>query len=67
MWDATEIGEGVSLLEDALRRGRPGPYQVQAAIAACHATAPTADRTDWPQIAALYAGFLSSCPRPWWS
>ena len=60
-WDATEISEGVDLLDRALRGGRPGPYQVQAAIAACHATAPTADRTDWAQIAGLYrtlAGFL---------
>jgi RNA polymerase sigma-70 factor, ECF subfamily len=60
-WNAAEISEGVDLLDRALRAGRPGPYQVQAAIAACHATAPTADRTDWPQIAALYrtlAGFL---------
>ena len=62
LWDATEIGEGVSLLEDALRRGRPGPYQIQAAIAACHATAPTADRTDWPQIAALYGRLLEFLP-----
>jgi RNA polymerase sigma-70 factor (ECF subfamily) len=54
LWDTAEISEGTELLQDALRRGRPGPYQVQAAIAACHATAPTADRTDWPQIAALY-------------
>jgi RNA polymerase sigma-70 factor (ECF subfamily) len=62
LWDATEIGEGVSLLEDALRRGRPGPYQIQAAIAACHATVPTADRTDWPQIAALYGRLLEFLP-----
>jgi RNA polymerase sigma-70 factor, ECF subfamily len=62
LWDATEIGEGVSLLEDALRRGRPGPYQIQAAIAACHTTAPTADRTDWPQIAALYGRLLEFLP-----
>ena len=62
LWDATEIGEGVSLLEGALRRGRPGPYQIQAAIAACHATAPTADRTDWPQIAALYGRLLEFLP-----
>jgi RNA polymerase sigma-70 factor (ECF subfamily) len=53
-WDAGQITEGVQLLEAALRRGRPGPYQVQAAIAACHATAPTAADTDWAQIAALY-------------
>ena len=39
-WDAAKISEGSALLDDALRHGRPGPYQVQAAIAACHATAP---------------------------
>lgn len=54
-WDSTRITEGVDLLDSALRRGEPGPYQVQAAIAACHATARTAADTDWPQIAALYA------------
>ena len=63
-WDAAEIDEGVSVLEAALRRGRPGPYQVQAAIAACHATAPTADRTDWAQIAALYEQLVSFLPTP---
>jgi RNA polymerase sigma-70 factor, ECF subfamily len=64
LWDAAEIGEGVAILEAALRRGRPGPYQVQAAIVACHATAPTADRTDWPQIAALYGQLVSFLPTP---
>ena len=64
LWDAAEISEGVALLEDALRRGRPGPYQIQAAIAACHATAPTADRTDWPQIAALYGQLFEFLPTP---
>ncbi len=63
-WDAAEISEGVAVLEAALRRGRPGPYQVQAAIAACHATAPTADRTDWAQIAALYTELLKFLPTP---
>jgi RNA polymerase sigma-70 factor (ECF subfamily) len=53
-WDADAIAEGVSLLDAALRRGEPGPYQVQAAIAACHATAPSAAATDWQEIAALY-------------
>jgi RNA polymerase sigma-70 factor, ECF subfamily len=53
-WDHAVITEGVDLLEATLRRGTPGPYQVQAAIAACHATARTAADTDWPQIAALY-------------
>ncbi len=64
LWDAAEISEGVSLLEAALRRGRPGPYQVQAAIAACHATAVTAESTDWPQIAALYGRLLEFLPTP---
>jgi RNA polymerase sigma-70 factor, ECF subfamily len=63
-WDATEISEGLSLLDRALRGGRPGPYQVQAAIAACHATAPAADRTDWPQIAALYRKLAEFVPTP---
>ena len=63
-WDAAEISEGVEVLEAALRRGRPGPYQVQAAIAACHATAPAADRTDWPQIAALYGQLFEFLPTP---
>jgi len=53
-WDREAIAEGVSLLESALRLGRPGPYQLQAAIAACHATATSAADTDWAQIAALY-------------
>jgi RNA polymerase sigma-70 factor (ECF subfamily) len=54
-WDHHQIAEGVDLLDSALNRGGPGPYQVQAAIAACHATARTAVDTDWPQIAGLYA------------
>ncbi|MGW3103906.1 RNA polymerase sigma factor [Streptomyces sp. NPDC001100] len=53
-WDRSEIDEGAELLETALRRGRPGPYQIQAAIAACHTTAPTAADTDWADIAGLY-------------
>jgi RNA polymerase sigma-70 factor (ECF subfamily) len=53
-WDREAITEGVALLESALRLGRPGPYQVQAAIAACHATATRAADTDWAQISALY-------------
>jgi RNA polymerase sigma-70 factor (ECF subfamily) len=63
-WDTGEISEGVALLHAALRRGRLGPYQVQAAIAACHATAPTADSTDWPQIAALYRQLAEFLPTP---
>jgi RNA polymerase sigma-70 factor, ECF subfamily len=64
LWDGAEISEGVAILEAALRLGRPGPYQVQAAIAACHATAPTADHTDWPQIAALYGRLAEFLPTP---
>jgi RNA polymerase sigma-70 factor, ECF subfamily len=63
-WDATEISEGVSLLDRALRGGRPGPYQMQAAIAACHATAPAADDTDWAQIAGLYRTLAEFLPTP---
>ena len=53
-WDRAEVDEGAALLETALRRGRPGPYQIQAAIAACHTTALTAQDTDWADIAGLY-------------
>jgi RNA polymerase sigma-70 factor (ECF subfamily) len=53
-WDAAAIAEGTAILEVALRRGPAGRYLVQAAIAACHATAPSASATDWPQIAGLY-------------
>ncbi|HEX4700525.1 MAG TPA: RNA polymerase sigma factor [Pseudonocardiaceae bacterium] len=63
-WDTAEIDDGVALLDGALRRGRPGPYQVQAAIAACHATAADAEDTDWPQIAALYGQLARLAPSP---
>jgi RNA polymerase sigma-70 factor, ECF subfamily len=53
-WDVARISEGISLLEAALRRQRAGPYQLQAAIAACHAEAASPADTDWAQIAALY-------------
>jgi RNA polymerase sigma-70 factor, ECF subfamily len=53
-WDHERIAEAIALLEAALRRGEPGPFQVQAAIAACHATAPEAAATDWREIAGLY-------------
>ena len=53
-WNSGDIAEGVALISSALPRGTPGPYQLQAAIAAIHDEAPTADATDWPQILALY-------------
>jgi RNA polymerase sigma-70 factor (ECF subfamily) len=61
-WSAEEIAEGVEVLEATLRRGRPGPYQIQAAIAACHATAEEAADTDWAQIAALYGELAKLTP-----
>ncbi|HEX6063481.1 MAG TPA: sigma-70 family RNA polymerase sigma factor, partial [Longimicrobiales bacterium] len=63
-WDRAMIEEGCALVERALERGRVGPYQVQAAIAALHAEAPSPERTDWPQIAALYALLLRLQPSP---
>ncbi|MEZ0446940.1 RNA polymerase sigma factor [Cellulomonas sp. ICMP 17802] len=54
LWDRAMIAEGVALVEDALGRGAVGEYQLQAAIAAVHDEAPTADETDWPQLLALY-------------
>ena len=54
LWDGAKIDEGLRMLEHALARRRPGPYQLQAAIAALHARAATPDDTDWEQIAALY-------------
>jgi RNA polymerase sigma-70 factor (ECF subfamily) len=53
-WDQAKIQEGVRILDEALALVKPGPYQVQAAISALHAQAPTAEATDWRQIAALY-------------
>jgi RNA polymerase sigma factor (sigma-70 family) len=53
-WNADQIAEGVALLTGALPRGPTGPYQIQAAIAALHDEAPSAEATDWPQIVALY-------------
>jgi RNA polymerase sigma-70 factor (ECF subfamily) len=64
LWDAALIDEAVEMLERALRRGQPGPYQVQASIAACHATARDAADTDWVEIAGLYAelGKMTTSP-----
>ena len=54
LWDSSKIQEGISILDEAITLHDPGPYQVQAAISALHAEAPTAAATDWNQIAALY-------------
>jgi RNA polymerase sigma-70 factor (ECF subfamily) len=63
-WDREAIAGGLRLLDAALRLGRPGPYQLQAAIAACHATAARATDTDWARIAALYGELAKLVPSP---
>jgi RNA polymerase sigma-70 factor, ECF subfamily len=63
-WDRGRLDEGLSLVESALARRSPGPYQLQAAIAACHADAAPAADTDWRQIAALYSELLRFDPSP---
>src|SRR5579863_1552110 len=63
LWDQTRICEGIELAQAALRAG-PGPYSVQAAIAAVHAQAARAEETDWPQIVALYDVLLRMQPSP---
>jgi RNA polymerase sigma-70 factor (ECF subfamily) len=64
LWDGGLIAEGHDLVRRCLRRGRPGPYQVQAAINAVHCDAPTAEETDWPQIVALYDQLMVLAPTP---
>ncbi|MET7831432.1 sigma-70 family RNA polymerase sigma factor [Micromonospora sediminicola] len=63
-WDRAGIDEGIALVTEALTWSAPGPYQVQAAIAAVHAEAPTAATTDWPQIVALYRVLARIAPNP---
>jgi RNA polymerase sigma-70 factor, ECF subfamily len=63
-WNRAEIAEGEALVDAALRSGAVGSYQVQAAIAALHAVAPSVDATDWPQIAALYGVLARIAPGP---
>jgi len=64
LWDGKLIAEGLALIDKALRHARPGPYQVQAAIAALHARAATPADTDWPQIERLYAALERLTPSP---
>ncbi|MFP3906319.1 MAG: RNA polymerase sigma factor [Acidimicrobiales bacterium] len=63
-WDRAMIDEGVALLETVLPRGRVGPYQLQAAIAAVHDEAPNDEETDWPQVLGLYDLLLRLGPDP---
>jgi len=64
LWNWAEIVEGIELLDKALALRRAGPYQIQAAISALHAEAPTAEETDWRQIALLYARLADMTPSP---
>ncbi|MFD7444588.1 RNA polymerase sigma factor [Streptomyces sp. NPDC059909] len=63
-WDRGLIDEGQALVRQCLRRGRPGPYQIQAAINAVHSDAPTAAATDWSQILRLYDQLYAIAPSP---
>lgn len=64
LWNRDEMAEGIRIIEETLALGRPGPYQIQAAIAAVHAEAELPNQTDWPQIAALYELLLGFLPTP---
>jgi RNA polymerase sigma-70 factor (ECF subfamily) len=64
LWHRDQISEGIALVEKALNQRRHGPYQLQAAIAAVHAEAPTAAATDWQEIAGLYLELLRFMPTP---
>jgi RNA polymerase sigma-70 factor (ECF subfamily) len=64
LWDRSLISDAIGLIERAASRARPGPYQLEAAIAACHAEAPSIDRTDWRQIVVLYDMLLTLAPSP---
>jgi RNA polymerase sigma-70 factor, ECF subfamily len=63
-WDRSLIAEATGLLDQALLLRRPGPYQIQGAMAALHAQAPSAEATDWMQISALYGALLRHCATP---
>jgi RNA polymerase sigma-70 factor (ECF subfamily) len=64
LWDKTAIDGACAVLDAAMGRGRLGPFQLQAAIVACHASAPTAADTDWHRIAVLYERLIESVPTP---
>jgi predicted RNA polymerase sigma factor len=64
LWHQESIQEGIDLISRTLRRAQVGPYQLQAAIAAVHDEAPTAEETDWPQILALYGLLARMSPNP---
>jgi RNA polymerase sigma-70 factor (ECF subfamily) len=63
-WDTNDLGEGRALVESALRHGAPGPYLLQAAIAAVHAESESFEKTDWDQIVGFYDLLLEVSPTP---
>src|SRR5256886_15704431 len=63
-WDGALIAEGQAIVRECLRRNRPGPYQVQAAINAVHSDARSAANTDWRQVVQLYEQLLALSPTP---
>lgn len=63
-WDRELVAEGQAIVRRCLRIGRPGPYQIQAAINAVHSDAPSADDTDWRQIVLLYDQLMAVAPSP---
>lgn len=64
LWNREMISEGLALIDKAMRHGQPGPYQIQSAIAALHARAPTAEETDWNEIDLLYGALERMMPSP---
>ena len=64
LWDKAQMLEGARMVDRGLRMGKPGPYQIQAAIAALHAEARTPEETDWAEIAALYSTLYRMNPSP---
>jgi RNA polymerase sigma-70 factor, ECF subfamily len=64
LWDQNLIAEGQAIVRTCVQRGRPGPYQIQAAINAVHSVAPSIDSTDWPAILTLYDQLYSLTPTP---
>lgn len=64
LWNREMINEGLALIDKAMRHRQPGPYQIQSAIAALHARAPTAEETDWNEIDVLYGALERMMPSP---
>jgi len=64
LWDRRTIAEGQAIVRECLRRNKPGPYQIQAAISAVHSDARNASSTDWRQILQLYDQLLTISPTP---